>query len=77
MGYSKAFGEVIRRLRKDRGWTQEQLGFEADIRRTFVSELEIGNQQPSITTIFKIAKALKIKPSELIELVESVLSTPN
>lgn len=38
-----AFGRALRRLRKERGLTQEELGFEADLRRTFVSVLELGS----------------------------------
>lgn len=68
-----AFGRVLRRLRKAAGLTQEQLGFEADLRRTYVSILELGEQQPSLTTILKIAQALKCPAKELIEMVENEL----
>ena len=74
---SNAFGVVLRELRKNRGLTQEKLGFEADLRRTFVSLLELGEQQPTLTTIFKLAAALKISPSKLIELVEEQLKISN
>ena len=40
-----AFGRVLRRLRKKKGYTQEELGFEAELRRTFVSILELGQQR--------------------------------
>lgn len=65
-----AFGRVLRRLRQKRGLTQEELGLEADLRRTFVSILELGQQQPTLTTILKLAKVLDLKPSKLVELVE-------
>lgn len=51
-----AFGKVLRKLRIEAELTQEQLGFEAEMRRTYVSILELGQQQFSLTTIFKIAK---------------------
>jgi len=70
MEISTAFGKVVRRLRLDARLTQEQLGLEADLRRTFVSVLELGQQQPTITTIFKISKALNISMSRIMELVE-------
>lgn len=73
---SIAFGVVLRRLRIDSGLTQEQLGFEADLRRTYVSVLELGQQQPSLTTIIKIAKALHISASNLIDLVEAEINPP-
>ena len=65
-----AFGKVMRKLRINAGLTQEQLGFEADLRRTYVSILELGQQQPSLTTIIKIANALNFPAGKLIELVE-------
>lgn len=69
-----AFGVVLRRLRKGAGLTQEQLGFEADIRRTFVSLLELGQQQPTLTTVFKLSDALKIPPSVFMKMVEDELN---
>lgn len=50
--------------------TQEGLGLEADLRRTYVSVLELGQQQPSLTTILKLARALKVPAHEIIALVE-------
>lgn len=66
-----AFGRVLRRLRKKKGYTQEELGFEADLRRTFVSILELGQQQPSLTTILKLARVLDIRAGKMMELVEN------
>lgn len=70
MELSKAFGEVLRDLRKEAGLTQEQLALEADLRRTFVSLLELGQQQPTLQTIFKLSLALNKKPSDFLKLVE-------
>jgi transcriptional regulator with XRE-family HTH domain len=66
-----AFGRVLRRLRLEAGLTQEQVGFEADLRRTYVSILELGQQQPSLATILKLAKALKQSGQELVGMVEA------
>ena len=74
MDISNAFGKALRDQRVKAGITQEQLGLEADLRRTFVSLLELGQQQPTITTIFKLAKALNLLPSELISKVELILN---
>jgi transcriptional regulator with XRE-family HTH domain len=65
-----AFGRALRRLRKLRGMTQEKFGFEAELRRTFISLLELGQQQPTLATIIKIAKVLDMQPSELIKEAE-------
>jgi transcriptional regulator with XRE-family HTH domain len=71
-----AFGKVIRRLRIDAGLTQEQLGFEAELRRTYVSILELGQQQPSLTTIIKIAQALELTPGDLMDMVMDEMKRP-
>ena len=71
-----AFGKVLRRLREEAGLTQEQLGFEAELRRTYVSILELGQQQPSLTTILKIAVALKCSPGKLLDLVSDEINLP-
>ncbi|MBP7509518.1 MAG: helix-turn-helix transcriptional regulator, partial [Prolixibacteraceae bacterium] len=42
-----------------------------DLDRTYISLLERGLRQPTLTTIFKISSALKIRPSKLIEIIES------
>jgi transcriptional regulator with XRE-family HTH domain len=68
-----AFGRVLRRLRQHVGLTQEELGFEADLRRTYISVLELGQQQPTLTTILKLAKPLKHSAQELVGLVEAEL----
>lgn len=70
MDLAIAFGKVIRELRLNAGLTQEQLGLEAGLRRTFVSLLELGQQQPSLTTLFKIAHALGVQPSEIVRRTE-------
>lgn len=64
------FGKVLRQLRMEAGFTQEQFGFEADLRRTYISILELGQQQPSLASILKIAKALNCSASELVAKVE-------
>lgn len=69
-----AFGRVLRRLRLEAGLTQEGLGFEADLRRTYISILELGQQQPTLTTILKLAHALNLTASEFVRQVESEIA---
>lgn len=68
-----AFGRVLRRLRNAAGLTQEQLGFEAELQRTYVSILELGQQQPSLGTILKLSKAFNRSAKDLMGLVEDEL----
>lgn len=74
MDEETAFGRALRKLRLKAGLTQEQLGFEADLRRTYISILELGQQQPSLTTIFKLAKALNCPAAKLIAKVEEEMN---
>ena len=73
MEIAVAFGKVIRSLRIKSGLTQEELGLDADVRRTFVSVLELGQQQPSLTTIIKLSKPLGVTASEIVAMVEVLL----
>lgn len=77
MDAAAAFGKVLRRLRRQRGLTQEQLGLEADLRRTYVSLLELGRQPPSFTTILKLATALGERPGTLVDLAVDELRRSN
>ena len=65
-----AFGKVLRKLREKQNLSQEKLAEYCDLDRTYISLLERGLRQPTITTIFKIAEALKMSPSEVIKQVE-------
>ncbi|MEX3968195.1 helix-turn-helix domain-containing protein [Paraburkholderia sp. EG286B] len=66
----EVFGAVLREYRLRAELTQEQLAFEADIQRKYVSMLELGQHQPTLTTLFALAAALKCSPSELLAEVE-------
>ena len=66
-----AFGKVLRELRTKHDLTQEKLAFEADLQRNYVSLIERGINQPTITTIFKLAAALKLQPSAMIQMVQN------
>ncbi|MGI4738429.1 MAG: helix-turn-helix domain-containing protein [Janthinobacterium lividum] len=69
----KAFGLVVRQMRKAQGLSQEALADEAHLDRTFISQLETGSKQATLTTIFRLAAALRIEASDLLRLVEDHL----
>lgn len=71
---SSAFGKVLRQKRKAAGLTQEQLGLDANVQRNFVSLIERGVNQPTITVVFKLAHALGCQPSQLFAEVEEMLA---
>ena len=73
MDITARFGKVLRKLRKNAGLTQEQLGFEANLRRTYISSLELGEKEPSLQTIQKLSLALDLSISKLMLEVEREL----
>ncbi|HCK7412059.1 TPA: helix-turn-helix transcriptional regulator [Pseudomonas aeruginosa] len=73
MNISEAFGKALRARRKALGVSQEQLAHDAGIQRNYVSLIERGVNQPTITILFKLAVALKCSPSELISETEAEL----
>lgn len=50
--------------------SQEELAFRSKLDRTYISMLERAVNKPTITTLFALSKALEIKPSELVRLIE-------
>ena len=65
------FGKVIRGLRRERGLSQEELGFESNLHRTYISLLERGKRIPTLTTLIRLATALNMPPSEIVRRVET------
>lgn len=66
----KAFGVVISTLRVQKGLTQESLSGLAGIARSHLAALESGEKTAKLDTVWRIAYALEIRPSELIREVE-------
>ena len=56
----------VRRLRQQKGLTQEELAFEAKIDLTYMGGIERGKRNPSLLVIVRIADALAIPPSKLL-----------
>jgi transcriptional regulator with XRE-family HTH domain len=67
---AEVFGIVLREIRLEKKFSQEKLAEYCDLDRTYISLLERGLRQPTLTTLFKISKALKIEPGQLIMKVE-------
>jgi transcriptional regulator with XRE-family HTH domain len=73
---SKAFGRVLRDQRTAQDISQEALALSADVDRTFVSQMERGIRQPTLTTMFKLAGALDVSASALVTRTEKLLKLP-
>ncbi len=67
-----AYGLALRRLRTERGLSQERLAHLADLDRSYVSGIERGERNPSLANILKLTDALSIKVSELAAMAEEL-----
>ena len=66
MEIRRQVGLNVRRLREARGLSQEELAFEAELHRTYISGVERGVRNPTVTVLAKIAQALKVSPDQLL-----------
>jgi len=67
MDILKKFGNKIKEVRTERGLSQEELAFRAELHRTYVGAVERGEKNISLKNIDKIAEALKVKIKDLFE----------
>lgn len=75
MEVALAFGMILRRLRTAAGLTQEQLALEADLQRNYVSMMERGVNQPTITTLIKLSKPLGSSAADIVNQVELLIQS--
>jgi transcriptional regulator with XRE-family HTH domain len=73
MKIEEAFGKLLKDLREERNLSQEKLAEKSDLHRNTIALVETAKRQPSLKTIFAIAKALNLSPSELISKLEKKL----
>ena len=62
----KRFGETVKRLRAQKGWSQEDLAAKCGLHRTYIGSIERGGRNVSLLNIEKIAKALGIREKDLV-----------
>lgn len=63
----RRLGDNIRRLRKQKGWSQEALAFEAGLDRTYVSSVERGERNIALLNLHRLAHALGVEAGALVE----------
>lgn len=68
----QAFGKTIGQLRLEQNISQAKLAERGNFNRTYISDLERGIKQPSLSTIVRLAYAFEMKSSELIEQFEKL-----
>jgi transcriptional regulator with XRE-family HTH domain len=66
MDLVRLLGENVRAARKRQNMSQEELALEADMKRSYLSELERGKRNPSVRALGRLATALQMSPPELL-----------
>ena len=67
MDIRKQVGLNVQKIRRERGWSQEELAFESGLHRTYISGIERGARNPTLLVIDQLATALKVTPARLLE----------
>lgn len=62
----KQLGANVKRLRKDRGWSQLELSQKSGIDRNYIGQIENGTCNPTINIVAKLAVLFRIKPANLL-----------
>lgn len=66
MNIKQRLGTNLRKLRLEKGLSQEDFAFDAGLHRTYVSDIERGARNPTIEIVDKIANALAVQPGDLL-----------
>ncbi len=74
MDLREVFATNLRRLRHEKGLSQDDLAYEAEVSRSYLSQLEKGAFYASLKIIGRLAEALDVKPAELLKLPGNKIS---
>ncbi len=67
MDIRRRVGRNIKAIREARGWSQEELADQAELHRTYVSGVERGIRNPTVTVLDRLGKALKVSIGKLTD----------
>jgi transcriptional regulator with XRE-family HTH domain len=67
MDLVQILGRNVRLRRRELGLSQEELAFEADMKRSYLSDLERGVRNPTVRALGRLATALKVQPGDLLQ----------
>lgn len=67
MDIREQVGRNVRRHRLEKSWSQEEFAFKSGLHQTYVSGIENGARNPTITVLKKLADALGVPPADLLE----------
>lgn len=66
MDLVRLLGTNVRKARKAKGLSQEELALEAGMKRSYVSDLERGTRNPTVRALARLARALEVEPADLL-----------
>lgn len=72
---AEVLGQVIRSIRKAHDLSQEDLSHQSGVGRSFLSQIERGQQAPTVETLFKLADALNTSAADLLAEVEGIVTS--
>jgi transcriptional regulator with XRE-family HTH domain len=67
MDWRQVVAANLRRIRRERGFSQESLAYEADVNRTYVSKLEKGATWVGLEVLVKLSRALQVEPADFLQ----------
>jgi len=70
-----SFGKLVKELRESMNMSQEALADLIQSHATHISRIENGHKQPTLITVFKLSKAFKVSPSQLLSKLDKKLSS--
>ncbi len=72
--HEQAFGQILRKFRNKANLSQEKLAQESNLDRTYISLLERGLRQPSLSSILQLSKALNMSATDMVNEVENIIN---
>ncbi len=67
MDIRKRLGRNVRRIRRERDWSQEEFAFRSNLHQTYISGIEQGARNPTVLVLQKLADALGVAPETLLK----------
>lgn len=67
MDYRQVFAANLRRIRHEKGISQEELAYEAEVNRTYMSKVEKGDTWVGLEIMVKLSGALGVEPADLLQ----------
>lgn len=70
----RSFGILLRELRQQRGFSQEDFAHKMGYHRNYIGQLERGEKSPSLSALFIFANGLGLRPSDLLSRMERMIA---